>query len=71
MNSLSFIPKDQDSIKERDTLSIFQKKAAKSGTIREGMSAKEIADVVSDKVIKEVQRQFEATKKQYLSQKGI
>lgn len=71
MNSLSFSPSERGSINSGDTFSVFQKKVAKANSIREGMSAKEIADIVSDKVIKEVQRQFKATKRQYLSQKGL
>ena len=49
----------------RDVLSVFKKESEKSLTIHQGMSVKEIAEIVSEKVIAVVKEQFKATEEQF------
>lgn len=48
-----------------DVLSVFKQHSEKPMTIQQGMSVKEISDVVSEKVIAIVKEQFRATKEQF------
>jgi hypothetical protein len=49
----------------RDVLSAFKQRSEKSMTIQQGMTVKEISDVVSEKVIAIVKEQFQTTKEQF------
>lgn len=58
-------------LSQRDVLSVFKPQATESLTIQQGMSVKEISEIVSEKVIAVVKEQFKATKEQYQAkQKG-
>lgn len=70
MSHLSFNTMVKGVLSDKDVLSVFQRQSAKSNTIQQGMSAKEIADIVSDEVVKEVRKQFAKTKEQFLAKKG-
>lgn len=66
MNILSFNNDYADNnFFDRDILSVFRQQPEKTLTIQQGMSVKEISDVVSDKIIAVVQAQFQATKEQF------
>jgi len=45
-----------------DILSVFKEKSEKKFDIHQGLTSKEISEIVSDKIIKVVKEQFEATK---------
>lgn len=49
----------------KDLLSGFKEKSDKNSTIQYGMTVKEISEIVSEKIIKVVKDQFEATKIQF------
>jgi len=49
----------------KDVLSAFKQTAEKNLTIKQGMSVKEISEVVSEKIITVVKEGFEATKSQF------
>ncbi|MCC5932126.1 MAG: hypothetical protein JJU28_22965 [Cyclobacteriaceae bacterium] len=51
-----------------DVLSAFKQEPEKPMTIKQGMSAKEISEVVSEKVIAVVKEQFHATKEEFKNQ---
>lgn len=53
---------------EPDVLSVFKKEKKAHSQIRQGMPQKQIAEIVSDKLIDYIKSQFEAVKQQ--SQKG-
>ena len=66
MNSLSFNQElNQGNFRERDILSAFRKDRAQVTEIRQGMTAKEISEVVSDRLIAVVKEQFDAAKRQF------
>ena len=69
MNILSFNGDfaAENAFSDKDVLSAFKQHPEKSMTIQQGMSAKEISEVVSDKIIAVVKEQFEATKEQFES----
>ena len=52
---------------EKDLLAVFKKHDIKVDEIKNGMSANEIADVVSDKLIVVVKKQFDNAKKEFES----
>lgn len=52
---------------EKDLLAVFKKHDIKVDEIKNGMSAIEIADVVSDKLIVVVKKQFDNAKKEFES----
>ena len=54
-----------NSFSNKDVLSAFKQHPEKTLTIQQGMSVKEISDVVSDKIIAVVKEQFQATKEQF------
>jgi serine/threonine protein phosphatase PrpC len=54
-----------NSYSNKDVLSAFKQATAKNLTIQRGMSVTEISDVVSEKIIAVIKRQFEETKKQF------
>jgi len=63
MTTFSFNPDCPPSIsKDRDVLSTFKNRSEGPDQIVQGMSPKEISEVVSDKVIAVVREQFENTK---------
>ncbi len=66
MNTLSF-NRDfvNSSYSNKDVLSAFRQTDEKNLTIQQGMSPKEISDIVSEKIITVVKEQFEATKTQF------
>jgi len=53
------------SMPHRDVLSVFKEHPEKSLTVQQGMSAKEISDIVSEKVIEVVKEQFRITKERF------
>lgn len=65
MNILSFNNEFSSNIhSNKDLLSGFKQYHEKTMTIHQGMSVKEISDVVSEKIISIVKDQFQATKEQ-------
>jgi len=66
MNLISFNPvENQNSCLESDILSVFKPDQEKKGEIQEGMSPKEIAEIVSDHLITIVRNQFEIAKREF------
>jgi len=66
METLSFNTNNTDySYSNNDVLSVFKESSEKNLSIHQGMSVKEISEIVSDKIITVVKEQFEATKIQY------
>jgi len=55
------------SFSDKDVLSAFKQEPEKPMTIQKGMSPNEISDVVSEKVIALVRKQFQLTKEQFQS----
>lgn len=49
----------------KDVLSAFKETSEKNLAIHQGMSVKEISEIVSEKIITVVKEQFEATKIEY------
>jgi len=49
----------------KDVLSAFKETSEKNLNIHQGMSVKEISEIVSEKIIIVVKKQFEATKTQF------
>jgi stress response protein YsnF len=49
----------------KDVLSVFRQNVDKKITIQQGMSIREISDVVSEKIINVVKEQFEITKEDF------
>lgn len=56
-----------NSYSNKDVLAVFKESSVKNLSIQQGMSAKEISDIVSEKIITIVKEQFEATKIKYES----
>lgn len=48
-----------------DVLSKFKQNKEKVSTIKEGMSAEEIAEIVSERIINIIEEQFKLTKEQF------
>jgi hypothetical protein len=72
MNNLSFKTNFTDSFNTgNDVLSAFKERSQKPLEIQQGMSVGEISDVVSDKIIAVVEKQFLATKEQFLGKAKI
>ena len=70
MNILSFDTDfAQTSFCNKDVLSAFKHPSEKNFTIQQGMSVKEISEVVSEKIITVVKEGFEATKSQFETQR--
>ena len=68
MDTISFNLEFSNScLSNRDVLSAFNQNPEKRLTIQQGMSVKEISDVVSDKIILIIKDQFQATKEEYLT----
>lgn len=66
MTTFSFNPDCPPSIsRERDVLSSFKNHSEKPEQIMQGMSPKEISEVVSEKVMAVVREQFENTKNSF------
>jgi serine/threonine protein phosphatase PrpC len=66
MKTLSFnINHLNNSYSNKDVLSVFKETSEKNLSIHQGMTVKEISEIVSEKLIKVVKEQFEATKSQY------
>lgn len=63
METLSF--NTNNSYTNTDVLSAFKERSEKNLAIHQGMSVKEISEIVSEKIIAVVKEQFEATKIQY------
>lgn len=49
----------------KDVLSVFKETPEKNLSIKQGMSVKEISEIVSEKIITVVKEQFEATRIQF------
>lgn len=66
METLSFNTNySNNSYSNKDVLSAFKVTSEKNLDIHQGMSVKEISEIVSEKIIKVVKEQFEATKTQF------
>lgn len=66
METLSFNTSfANNSYSNKDILSVFKETSEKNLSIHQGMSVKEISEIVSEKIITVVKEQFEATKIQY------
>lgn len=66
METLSFNTNyANNSYSNKDVLSGFKDESEKNLSIHQGMSVKEISEIVSEKIIAVVKEQFEATKTQY------
>ncbi len=67
MNTLSFNTgfTKKKSTDIEDVLSKFKQNKEKKLTIKEGMSAEEISEIVSKRVIKIIEEQFKLTKEQF------
>jgi hypothetical protein len=59
----------QNCIMESDALSVFRKEKNAPSQIRQGMQQNQIAEIVSDKLIDYIKKQFEDVKKQGLLSK--
>lgn len=55
---------------DRDVLSAFRQTPENRAEIQRGMSPQEIADIVSDRLMKVVKDQFEAAKKEFDKKKS-
>lgn len=65
MDTLSFNTNlTGNSYSANDVLSVFKQTTEKNLNIHQGMSVKEISDVVAQKIITVIKEQFEATKNQ-------
>jgi serine/threonine protein phosphatase PrpC len=53
------------SFSNQDVLSVFKQTSEKNMEIQQGMSVKEISEIVSEKIIAVVREQFEVTKTQF------
>ena len=66
MEKLSFITNYVNkSYSDKNALSAFKETSEKNLSIHQGMTVKEISEIVSEKIITVVKEQFEATKIQY------
>jgi hypothetical protein len=66
MNNLFFNQEfNRGSFNDQDVLSAFRQQPERVTEIRQGMTAKEISEVVSDRLIAVVKEQFDAAKKQF------
>jgi serine/threonine protein phosphatase PrpC len=66
METLSFNTNySNNSYSNKDVLSAFKETSEKNLNIHQGMSVKEISEIVSEKIITVVKEQFEATKTQF------
>lgn len=54
---------------KEDVLSVFRVTPKKNIKIEEGMTANEISEIVSEKIIANIKEQFEATKIQFEAKK--
>ena len=66
MERLSFNTNySNNSYSNNDVLSVFKESSEKKLSIHQGMSVKEISEIVSEKIITVVKEQFETTKTQF------
>ncbi len=66
METLSFNTNfSNNSYTNKDVLSVFKETSEKSVNIHQGMTVKEISEIVSEKVISVVKEQFEATRAEF------
>lgn len=66
MNTLPLFDQEfNQGFREEDPLSVFRKEPEQVTDIREGMTAKEIAEFVSDRLIAIIKEQFDAAGKQF------
>ena len=66
MERLSFNTNySNNSYSNNDVLSVFKESSEKKLSIHQGMSVKEISEIVSEKIITVVKEQFDATKVKY------
>lgn len=66
MNILSFNNDFTSTVDtNKDVLSVFKQNSDKKHTIQQGMSIREISEVVSEKIISVVKEQFENTKEDF------
>jgi hypothetical protein len=61
---------NQGNYGERDVLSAFRNTPETRSEIQRGMSPQEIAEIVSDRLIKVVKDQFQAAKKEFDEKQG-
>jgi hypothetical protein len=55
----------KNSYSNNDVLSVFKEPSEKNLSIHQGLSVKEISEIVSEKIIAVVKKQFETTKIEY------
>lgn len=66
MNLLSFNNELVYSLEaNKDVLSVFKQSSDKKFTIKQGMTIREISDVVSEKIINVVKEQFDITREDF------
>ncbi len=66
MSKLTFNPDfSVSALHHKDVLAVFKPHTEKSMNIHQGMSVKEISEVVSERVIAVVKEQFQATKEKF------
>ena len=58
------IDESQNCVMEPDALSVFRNESIVPGKIRRGMPQNQIAEIVSDKLIDYIKRQFESVERQ-------
>lgn len=68
MKPLSFNSNARNSFQNKDVLSVFKETSEKDLSIHQGMSAKEISEIVSEKMFAVIKEQFDATKDLYETQ---
>jgi hypothetical protein len=70
MNTFFDKSTNQGNYGERDVLSAFRKTPETRSEIQRGMSPQEIAEIVSDRLMKVVKDQFQAAKKEFDEKQG-
>ena len=68
MNKISLNPiENQNYLMERDILSAFREQPEKSKQIQQGMSPVEIADIISDRLMDIIKKEFETVKQDFIA----
>jgi hypothetical protein len=65
MNNILLKPMENNPKKDENLLSVFRENKATPAKMHEGMSPKEVAEVVSDHLINIVEKQFEQAKDKF------
>lgn len=70
MNTILLKPMENNPKKGENLLSVFREDKTAPTTIHEGMSPKEVAEVVSDHLITIIEKQFEQAKDKFRQANG-